>query len=70
MAVKTIEAGTGESVVLKANQTLRILDPLGGQSGDLVAFREEMDLSIAISACSSPTCNGGKIKPVQFEILD
>ncbi len=40
MAVKTIEAGSGESLVLKANQTLRVLDPLGGQSGDLVAFRE------------------------------
>ena len=40
MAVKIIEAGSGESVVLKAHQTLRVIDPMGGQTGDLVAFRE------------------------------
>ncbi|HEY2676597.1 MAG TPA: urea carboxylase-associated family protein [Steroidobacteraceae bacterium] len=40
MAIKTIEAGTGEFVALKAGQTLRLIDPQGGQSGDLMAYRD------------------------------
>lgn len=40
MAIRTIEAGTGESLVLKRQQILRIIDPFGGQTGDLVAFCE------------------------------
>ncbi|HEY2685064.1 MAG TPA: urea carboxylase-associated family protein [Steroidobacteraceae bacterium] len=41
MAVKTVEAGTGEFVRLKAGQTLRLIDPQGGQSGDLMAYRDD-----------------------------
>jgi hypothetical protein len=40
VAIKTIEAGTGVFVVLKTGQTLRLIDPQGGQSGDLVAYRD------------------------------
>jgi hypothetical protein len=40
MAIKTVEAGTGEFVALKAGQTLRLIDPQGGQSGDLMAYRD------------------------------
>ena len=40
MAIKTIEAGTGEFVALKAGQTLSLIDPQGGQSGDLMAYRD------------------------------
>ena len=43
--------------------------PAPSKPGDAVEFRAEMDLAIAISACSSPTCNGGALKPVQYEIL-
>jgi uncharacterized protein len=39
MAIEIIQAGTGAFVALRAQQTLRIVDPLGEQSGDLVAFR-------------------------------
>lgn len=39
MAVETIEAGYGAPVFLKAKQTLRVICPQGGQTGDLVAFR-------------------------------
>jgi hypothetical protein len=40
MAIKTIKAGTGEFVALKTGQTLRLIDPQGGQSGDLMAYRD------------------------------
>ncbi len=40
MNLKTIEAGTGQFVALKAQQSLRVVNPRGGQTGDLVAFRE------------------------------
>lgn len=40
MAVKTIAAASAEALTLKAGQTLRIIDPMGGQSGDVIAFRE------------------------------
>jgi len=39
MTVETIEGGNGASVFLKAGQTLRIINPQGSQTGDLVAFR-------------------------------
>jgi hypothetical protein len=38
--IETIEAGTGAYVALAAGQTLRIIDPQGGQSGDLMAYRD------------------------------
>jgi uncharacterized protein YcgI (DUF1989 family) len=36
MAIMTVEAGCGVSLLLKAKQTLRLIDPMGGQSGDLI----------------------------------
>jgi len=38
MTIITIDAGSGASFSLKAKQTLRIIDPMGGQSGDLMAY--------------------------------
>lgn len=46
------------------------ITPSRSKPGDAVVFRAEMDLAIALSACSSVNCNGGEIKPVQYEILD
>ena len=40
MTIMTIDAGCGVSLTLKAKQTLRIIDPMGGQSGDLMAYRD------------------------------
>jgi uncharacterized protein YcgI (DUF1989 family) len=40
MSLKMIEAGSGEAFILKAHQRLKIIDPRGGQTGDLSAFRE------------------------------
>jgi uncharacterized protein YcgI (DUF1989 family) len=39
MSLVTIPAGEGAGVRLVRGQTLRIVDPLGGQSGDVTAFR-------------------------------
>jgi uncharacterized protein len=39
MTLTTIAACAGTGVQLRRGQVLRVLDPLGGQSGDLVAFR-------------------------------
>lgn len=39
MTVNTIEAGSGTSLALAAGKTLRVIDPLGAQVCDLVAFR-------------------------------
>lgn len=39
MPVETIAACGGIGLQLARGQTLRIIDPLGGQSGDLVAFK-------------------------------
>ena len=39
MAMETIPATKGTGFRLARGQTLRLVDPLGGQSGDLVAFR-------------------------------
>jgi hypothetical protein len=35
-----------------------------------LAFHAEMDLAIALSACSSVGCNGGVVKPLAYEIID
>jgi hypothetical protein len=46
---------------------LTIMAPLS-KAGDVTEFRAEMDLAIAITACPSPTCNGGASKPVQYSV--
>jgi uncharacterized protein YcgI (DUF1989 family) len=35
-----------------------------------VIFRAEMDLAIAITSCPSLGCNGGKLGPLAYELLD
>jgi uncharacterized protein YcgI (DUF1989 family) len=47
---------------------LTIAPPLS-KAGDAIELRAEMDLAIALSACSAPNCNGGRIKPIQCELL-
>jgi hypothetical protein len=46
---------------------LTIMPPLS-KVGDVVEFRAEMDLAVAVTACPSLTCNGGRIKPVQYSV--
>jgi uncharacterized protein YcgI (DUF1989 family) len=39
MALQIVAARSGVGLVLRRGQTLRVVDPDGGQSGDIVAFR-------------------------------
>jgi uncharacterized protein YcgI (DUF1989 family) len=40
------------------------------EAGNAIVFKAEMDVAIALSACSASVCNGGKCKPIAFEILE
>ena len=39
------------------------------RAGQSMELRAEMDLVVAISACSSPGCNAGATKPIGCEVL-
>jgi uncharacterized protein YcgI (DUF1989 family) len=83
MSVETIPARGGVGLKLVRGQTLRIIDPIGGQSGDLMAFASsdpgewlsngrsfDYGGKIGLSACSAALCNGGRAQPLAYEILD
>jgi uncharacterized protein YcgI (DUF1989 family) len=55
-----IDAKTGE---------LRV-DPPTSKAGDYIEFVAEMDLVIALTACSALQSNGGSFKPIQYRISD
>ncbi len=38
--------------------------------GDYVLFEAQMDLIVALTACSAEDSNNGSFKPIQYEILD
>lgn len=48
---------------------LSVLPPLS-KAGDYVLFEAEMDLIVALTACSAEDSNGGSFKPIHYEILD
>ena len=48
---------------------LSVLPPLS-KAGDFVLFEAEMDLIVALTACSAEDSNGGTFKPIHYEILD
>ena len=48
---------------------LSVLPPLS-QAGDFVIFEAQMDLIVALTACSAEDSNGGSFKPIHYEILD
>src|SRR5262245_55538810 len=39
------------------------------KAGQSIELRAEMDLLVAISACSSPGCNAGATRPIGYEVL-
>src|SRR5215813_1959364 len=39
------------------------------REGQSIELRAEMDLVVAISACSSPGCNGGATKPIGYQVV-
>ncbi len=46
-----------------------VLPPLSA-AGDRIEFVAEIDLIVAVTACSAPLSNGGSFKPIDFCILD
>ena len=47
---------------------LSVLPPLS-KAGDYVLFEAEMDLIVALTACSAEDSNGGTFKPIHYEIM-
>lgn len=47
---------------------LTVLPPLS-KSGDYIVFEAEMDLIVALTACSAEDSNGGTFKPINYEII-
>ncbi|QAA81089.1 urea carboxylase-associated family protein [Aequorivita sp. H23M31] len=48
---------------------LSVLPPLS-TAGDFVLFQAEMDLIVALTACSAEDSNGGSFKPIHYEIIE
>jgi uncharacterized protein len=46
---------------------LEVLPPLS-KAGDHITFEAEMDLIVALTACSALQSNGGSFKPIHFKI--
>lgn len=46
------------------------VDPPQSKAGDYVLFRAEIDLIVALTACSAEDSNNGSFKPIHYEILD
>ena len=45
------------------------VDPPLSKAGDYVLFEAQMDLIVALTACSAEDSNNGSFKPIAFEIL-
>lgn len=45
------------------------VDPPLSKAGDHVLFEAEMDLIVALTACSAEDSNNGSFKPIHYEIL-
>lgn len=46
---------------------IKVLTPTS-RAGDYIKFRAEMDLVVAMTACSAGQSNGGTFKPIQYRI--
>ncbi|QED38225.1 urea carboxylase-associated family protein [Antarcticibacterium arcticum] len=46
------------------------VDPPLSKAGDYMLFKAEMDLIVALTACSAEDSNNGSFKPIHFEVLD
>lgn len=46
------------------------VDPPLSKAGDHITFRAEMDLVIALTACSALKSNNGSFKPIRFAVHD
>lgn len=48
---------------------LKVLPPTS-KAGDYISFRAEMDLVVALTACSALQSNGGSFKPIRYKVED
>lgn len=55
------------NVQFDAHGKLRVLPPTS-KPGDLVKFKAQMDVIVALTACSAEDSNGGTFKPIHYEI--
>jgi uncharacterized protein YcgI (DUF1989 family) len=46
------------------------VDPPLSKAGDYLLFQAQMDLIVALTACSAEDSNNGSFKPIHYEILD
>jgi uncharacterized protein YcgI (DUF1989 family) len=56
------------NVPVEASGRLRV-DPPTTKPGDALTLRAEMDLVIGLTACSAYASNGGRFKPIDYEIV-
>lgn len=56
------------NVQFQPNGKLSVLPPLS-KAGDYVLFEAQMDLIVALTACSAEDSNGGSFKPIHYQII-
>ena len=57
------------NVQFDSNGKIKVLPPLS-KAGDYILFEAQMELIVALTACSAEDSNGGSFKPIHYEILD
>lgn len=65
----TIPFNVFMNVRVKENGEIKVEAPLS-KSGDYIEFRAEMDLIVAITACSAARSNDGSFKPIHFKVYE
>lgn len=56
------------NVVIDATTGQLRVDPPKSKAGDSITFEADMDLTMALTACSALQSNGGSFKPIHFRI--
>jgi hypothetical protein len=57
------------NIEILSDGKIEIRPPLS-KAGDYIEFRAEMDLAVAVSACSALVCNNYSCGPIGIEIRD
>lgn len=57
------------NVAVKQNGKIKVEPPLS-RAGDYIILKAEMDLIVALTACSAELSNNGSFKPIDVEILE
>jgi uncharacterized protein YcgI (DUF1989 family) len=57
------------NVVFNENGRIQVKPPTS-VAGDFVCFEAQMDLIVALTACSAKDSNGGSFKPIGYEVIN